>query len=889
MQLVYPLDGQGPAPIEQVGGKGWSLITMTGQGLLVPPGFVLGTDFFRPWFEQIKAAPAWAGLAQAVGDDLTRRADALRQLALELQLSPEQHSALSAALDRLQAGGQHQLLAVRSSSPEEDLVGASFAGGYETVLGVSRRTIDAALRHCFASSLDARVWLYKREHGFPPDDPRLAVVVQAQIGAAKAGVAFSLNPINNCYDEAVVNANFGLGESVVDGRVTPDSFVLDKVKKSIVERKLGKKETSVWLAADGGTYLQPAENRGRLCLNDPELLALGEVISQVEQIYGQPMDIEWAMADDQLYLLQARPITTYVPLPQAMQTAPGEPKLLYLDETLSKQGIEEPLSVLGTDYLALFQSQAALAMSGQDTTGVVEGTGQFYQGRMYMNVSNTIKLSGKRKLLSTYRLIDASTAEIIAGIDGDEYVPRSLPERLQGAKLGTIRNSLGVGLQALRALRRPEEYLEEYRAAIQRYLSALQEIEGKQMALGDLARALTGEFMALFKAGFPTLVITALTTAWFDRAFRGADQETVSLLADLEKALPHNLTTEMGLALQRLSTFPEISESEAWEELRARLDSGACSPDFLTAWAEFLREYGARCPKELDAGTARYAERPEALYRLLRTVSAGNGTESNLASAFERGKAEREQSYRILLQRLERTDRRKSRGFKRNYQLLLMFKGYREAPKHFYVMTVAALRRRALVEAEHLVQVGRLDSPEQIFDLTIAQIEQARTDQSLDLRALAAENTAFTKQLQRVKRLPRVIDSRGRILHPPKRQAGPGELAGESISPGIVRGRVKVLHQPDQKPVLPGEILVAKATDPGWTPLFINAGGLVLEVGGMLQHGAVVAREYGKPCVSGVEDATLRLTDGQLVELDGAAGIVRLVENDLATGERPNK
>jgi len=175
------------------------------------------------------------------------------------------------------------------------------------------------------------------------------------------------------------------------------------------------------------------------------------------------------------------------------------------------------------------------------------------------------------------------------------------------------------------------------------------------------------------------------------------------------------------------------------------------------------------------------------------------------------------------------------------------------------------------------VEAGRLDVPEQVFDLTIDQLDDALGDTSIDLRALAEKNTQYLRRLRHVREFPRIIDSRGRILRPPKRKAREGELAGEPISPGVVRGRINVLHEPDEKPVLPGDILVARATDPGWTPLFLNASGIVLEIGGLLQHGALVAREYGKPCVAGIEHATSVLSDGQMVELDGANGVVRFI------------
>jgi pyruvate,water dikinase len=174
------------------------------------------------------------------------------------------------------------------------------------------------------------------------------------------------------------------------------------------------------------------------------------------------------------------------------------------------------------------------------------------------------------------------------------------------------------------------------------------------------------------------------------------------------------------------------------------------------------------------------------------------------------------------------------------------------------------------------VEEKRLDTVEQVFDLTINDIDNAQ-DQSLDLRLLAEKNTAFLKKVKHIRDFPRVIDSRGKIFHPPQRAITENEVAGQPISPGVVRGPVKVLHTPDEKPVLPGDILVARATDPGWTPLFINAGGIILEVGGLLQHGALVAREYGKPCIAGIENVTSLFTDGQTIEMDGLTGVIQIL------------
>jgi pyruvate,water dikinase len=206
-----------------------------------------------------------------------------------------------------------------------------------------------------------------------------------------------------------------------------------------------------------------------------------------------------------------------------------------------------------------------------------------------------------------------------------------------------------------------------------------------------------------------------------------------------------------------------------------------------------------------------------------------------------------------------------------------MFGGYRETPKHYVIKVVDLFRRQALQIGQEFVRIGRLDQPEQIFDLTIDDIDRARNEPALELRTLAQERSLLINKIRKSHLVARIIDSRGKIFYPPQQVTGDGELRGVPISPGTVQGRVKVFQHATAKQLLPGEILVARAADPGWTPLFINAGGIILEIGGALQHGAVVAREYGIPCVSGLDGATSLLKDGQLVEVDGSSGIVRIL------------
>lgn len=322
MTLIVSFPGTRQTTLAEVGSKGYSLIRMVEAGLPVPPGGVLTTEFFAPWFDEIQASATWTALTHATPDKWATLCNELKELCPDLLLTATQRQALEDLRKNLAALGDDMLFAVRSSSPEEDLASASFAGGYETRLGVRAAALVDAVRHCFASSLDERVLVYKREHGFDVLSPRIAVIVQRQIDSEVAGVGFSLNPITNDYDEAVIDANWGLGESVVAGLASPDHFIVDKVSRQVVDKKLGAKQVSISLGPDGGTIERNGHSSAELTLSDDQLAELTDVMCRIEELYEKPMDIEWAYAAGQLHVLQARPITTYVPLVPEMLTKP---------------------------------------------------------------------------------------------------------------------------------------------------------------------------------------------------------------------------------------------------------------------------------------------------------------------------------------------------------------------------------------------------------------------------------------------------------------------------------------------------------------------------------------------------------------------------------------
>jgi pyruvate,water dikinase len=840
------------------------------EGFPVPPGFILSVIFFTEWMTQLKASGAWTAFLKAEKDDLEKACDVLKAEALRFAFTDGQQQALS---ENLSSHSSEYLFAVRSSSPEEDLEGSSFAGGYETVLGVTVAKIEEAIKKAFVSCLDYRVAVYKQANGFDVADPKIAVIVQQQIASDVAGVGFSLNPVTNNYDEAVINANWGLGETVVAGTATPDTFVIDKISLKIKNKVRGEKETSVWLTPSGGLTERPSDHRAQFALSDEQSIELAGLIVRVEKAYRQPMDIEWAYSKGKLYLLQARPITAFVPLSPKMLTAPGEKKRLYFDVTASFEALSQPLSVAGTSLFSVLIRKVGKVFFFRDITRDV-GTAIPYiaPGRMYVNLSNLFRVVKREKALGVLDILDTLASQTIRSTDEQEY--RSEASILKLLPLGGVIKAPHIVLQLARAKWQPERTHRECQQNMRMFRENARELENKEISCATLANKLINALIDDIILNEVPLFIAGSLALGKMKIIAGKD--LAEKFGPFEVALPNNVTTEMGLALYEVSEL--LPKGLSTTEIGKGIANGTLPSPFMAAWKKFIDEYGHRGPREIDVAAPRYRDDPALLIDTLHSMQANAGSD-NVREKFVHNQDERHKAYEYILDEVQKANPAKAKPFRAHYKTFEIFAGYRETHKFYIVFVIDLVRQRILEDARALYKSGRLQSVERIFDLTLEEIDTATKDSSLDLGALAKENRKPIDRIVRIRRMPPIIDSRGFIPRPPIPTArGEGEVQGIPISPGVVRGCVKVLHSPSEKPFLKGEILVARATDPGWTPLFANAAAVILEVGGVLQHGALVAREYGLPCVAGVENATGIWKDGTLVEVDGAAGIVRLVK-----------
>ncbi len=848
--------------ISEVGGKGASLIRLSQAGFNVPAGYVITVDFFREWNQLLSISEQWRQLLQTSPDKLqefTECCDALKTFAESLEFSQHQIDSIQQSVDKEKA------YAVRSSSPEEDLAGASFAGLYETLLDVSADELLNAIHRCYLSCLDARVFVYKHKLSMAFDSPHIAVVVQELVPSEVAGVAFSLNPLNNDYDEAVINASFGLGEALVSGEITPDSWTVNKVSNEVIKFKLGDK---------GGNQSELAS------LNDEQVKLVSEITSRVEAHYQQPMDIEWAFYQDELFLLQARPITTFIPITQDMMTEPGEKRILYMDESLADGiTISSSVSTITNNYFIYifdllfhhFDKNLELILPPKQALTFSTNI------RIYMNMTNVLRWQKPAFIAEQKKIIDITYAAILETCDLEPYKvkPASLWEKIKLAPLFAkilwkLRLTFG---SIIKAVFRSEKFHQHYEEKLAVFDDFLNEPLPAELNISDFIRHY---FIPLAEVSQAT---TAPALMLF--AFRGTGglnkliddkSEQQKQLVEAIKSGSDDMIMIMGLKIYELSTLLEPSAFDNLESLADQIVARSVNEEFLSCWEKFMKDFGCRGPLEMDLAQPKYADDPLVLLRQVAPLVKSEH-EFDPRESHKRLKEKRHEAY---LELMELLPRKKQKKLVKAYKYLCDFEHSREIPKDHLVTIQKRLREYLLIQAQSWIEEDRIDSVNDIFDFTVEEILSAQENASFDLREVLANRDPYYAWAKRVRHFPHAIDSRGRILQPVVEQV-PGQLTGSPVSSGIVTGPVKVMHDPFEKELKKGEILVAYTTDPGWTPLFINAAAVLLEVGGELQHGALVAREYGKPCVAGIVNVTRDLKDGQMVEVNGNNGSVRLL------------
>jgi rifampicin phosphotransferase len=860
----YVLDFQeiDQTQVAVVGGKGAHLGELSRiEGLRVPAGFCVTTDAFQ----RIMAE------APSIDDRLDRLSrlkpddrEAIRALSAEIRRTLEGIAIpddLAAAITRpLARLGEQAACAVRSSATAEDLPTASFAGQQDTYLNVVGPA--AILQHvsrCWASLFTERAVTYRLRNGFDHRKVHMAVVVQQMVFPQAAGILFTADPVTGNRKVASVEASFGLGEALVSGLVNADVY---KVRDGeVVAKAVATKQLAIHASPAGGTQEQAIEpeRQEQPALTDAQVVRLAQLGRRIEAHFGRPQDIEWCLVDDEFQIVQSRPITTLFPIPAA-----GDRENHVYVSVGHGQMMTDAMKPLG---ISMWQLTAGRPMYEAG-------------GRLFVDVTRGLASPASRAgLLAVLGKGDPLIGDALQTIlDRGDFI-RSLPDEGPG---GAPAGGAPVPIETDPAI--VAELIARSQASIAALKRDIQTKSGS--ALLDFILADLQELKRiLFDPQSHQVIMAAMEATWWLNEQLQAWLGEKNAADTLTQSVPHNVTSEMGLALLDVAdvirphpdvvAFLEHVEDEGFLDELAKRAGGREARDAIRAW---LDKYGMRCVGEIDITRPRWSERPTTLVPILlghiRNVEPGAAKRR-----FEQGRQEAWKKEQELLERLRALPdgERKAEEAKRMIDRVRTFIGYREYPKYGIVSRYFVYKQAMLEEAERLVQAHVLREKEDIFYLTFQELHDVVRTNQVDDQLVRQRKDAFRSYQALTP--PRVLTSDGEVVAGAYRREDlpAGALVGLPVSSGTVEGRARVILDMAEADLEAGDILVTAYTDPSWTPLFVAIGGLVTEVGGLMTHGAVIAREYGLPAVVGVEHATRLIRDGQRIRVHGTDGYVEIL------------
>ncbi|MBO0770494.1 MAG: phosphoenolpyruvate synthase [Actinobacteria bacterium] len=860
---VLGLEEIDKSQVALAGGKGAQLGELSRiEGVGVPAGFCVTTDAFR---RIMTTAPRIDDQLDRLSRLDTGDREAIRTLSAEVRrtlagtaIPDDLAAAIAEPVTRL--GGQ-AAYAVRSSATAEDLPTASFAGQQDTYLNVVG--LAAILQHvsrCWASLFTERAVTYRLRSGFDHRQVRMAVVVQQMIFPRAAGILFTADPVTGNRKVVSIEASFGLGEALVGGLVNADVY---KVRDGeIAGREIAAKQVAIHASPAGGTQevaIEP-ERREQPALTDAQIVRLAQLGRRIEAHFGRPQDIEWCLAGDGFQIVQSRPITTLFPIPAASD----EGNHVYVSVG-HQQMMTDAMKPLG---ISLWQLTAARPMFEAG-------------GRLFVDVTRDLGTPAARAgLLKVLRTSEPLIGDALQTVlERGDFIP-SLPD--EGPRPGR-RPAGGAPAPIETDPAIVAGLIERGQASIATLQRDIREKSGT--ALLDFILADLRELKRIMFDPESSQVIRAAmqATGWLNEQLQAWLGEK-NAADTLTQSAPGNITSEMGLALLHVADVirphPEVvaflqhAEDDFLDEIPA-LAGGREARDAIQA---FLGRYGMRCAGEIDITKPRWSERPATLVPMIlgniKNFEPGAGERR-----FEQGRQQARQKEQELLTRLRTLPdgARKAEETKRMIERVRTFIGYREYPKYHMISRYFVYKRALLHDAERLAQARVLRDRKDIFYLGFAELRDlVRTNQADDqlIRQRKEEFRSYQALTP-----PRVITSDGEVVTGTYRRAGvpAGALTGLPVSAGAVEGRARVIPELAEAGLEAGDILVTACTDPSWTPAFVAIKGLVTEVGGLMTHGAVIAREYGLPAVVGVEHATRLIRDGQRIRVNGTDGYVEVL------------
>ncbi|TEB15847.1 Phosphoenolpyruvate synthase [Pelotomaculum sp. FP] len=879
---VMYFDELNKSSLASAGGKGANLGELFhAPGIQVPAGFCITTaaymDFVGKSPEFPKLLAALDRLDTGSVEEVHRAGEEIRLHLESLPVPAPIREEVTAAWRRT---GAEYSYAVRSSATAEDLPGASFAGQQETFLNVQgQEQLLDCVRRCWASLFTDRAIIYRRRNRFSHGKVYLAVVVQRMVFPEVSGIMFTADPVSGSRRIVSIDASFGLGEALVSGLVSADLYQVSGGR--LVKKQIARKLVAIYARPAGGTVQQdiPAEYQTRPALSEDSAVKLAGLGKRIEQHFGGPQDIEWCFAGGDMYILQSRPITTLYPLP-----AITDGKLHLFFSLGHAQMMTDAMKPLGISVLR------TLAPFGKGGSRRAESPLLAEAGaRLYVDLTSLLEHHLGRRLLPVLlsNVFDQSTSRAVADfLTREEF--KNMPAQ-RGFIFSLLKKAFPTAINIFKnILYRNHSHVVavingQIAEQVRENKARLNSVSGadRLRLIQDLLSTLLPAAFSLIAQYLSVGVISIKLIERLSRQWLGNADE----LRSIGKSPVGNVTSEMGLALGDVADvvrlYPEVLEylkGAGDEHFFSRLKGVTGGEEVQQALQEFLELYGMRGTGEIDVTRLRWRETPTQLVPAILSHIQSAAPQQHRTS-FSTGKKEAERAAASLIARLRRT----RWGFFKARIIARLIKVHRwlivvrEHPKYFIVQHLDIVKQAILAEAAVLAADGILEQPEDVFWLSLEEIINLIETRQPDLALIERRREEFLHNQKLVP--PQVMTSDGEIITGRlfRENVPPGALTGTPVSAGVVEGRARVILKLEEANMRKGEILVTPFTDPGWTPLFPLAAGLVTEVGGLMTHGAVVAREYGIPAVVGVDSATSVIKDGQRIRIDGHQGFIEIL------------
>ncbi|GLV64667.1 phosphoenolpyruvate synthase [Bacillus mycoides] len=850
-----------------VGGKGLNLGELSNmQGIQVPEGFCVTTVGYEKAIEQNEAFQTLlnqlAVLKTEDRDQIGEISKKIREAIMSVEIPVDVVETVAHYLSRF---GNEHAYAVRSSATAEDLPYASFAGQQDTYLNIiGKEEILQHVRKCWASLFTERAVIYRMQNGFEHNQVSICVVVQKMVFPQASGILFTADPITSNRKVLSIDASFGLGEALVSGLVSADNY---KVKEGeITGKMIATKKLAIYALKEGGTETKQIETVQQKLQTLPEqqILQLARIGRKIEAYFDCPQDIEWCLVGDTFYIVQSRPITTLYPIPEAND----QENHVYVSVG-HQQMMTDPLKPLG---MSLFQ---------------LTSFGPRFQagGRLFVDVAQRLASPASRELLlntigNSEPLIKDALMTVIERDDFIKLLPDDEKEKNPGKSMPPtsaqpqIENDPAIVTDLVK---NSQASIEELKQNMQ----TKSESDVLDFILEDIQQLKKILFhpqsMAVIMAGMNA-------SSWINEKMEQWLSEK-NVADTLSQSVQNNITSEMGLALLDVADvirpYPEVIEylqhieDDSFLDELVKFKGGEKARDVICA---FLNKYGMRCSGEIDITKTRWSEKPTTIIPMIlnniRDFEIGASKRK-----FEEGLQEALKKEEELLERLQHLPdgKQKVEETKRMIRNIRNFIGYREYPKYGMINRYFIYKQAILKEAEQLVQNSVINEREDIYYLTFEELHEVVRTNKLDYEVINKRKNEY--KLYEKLTPPRVITSDGEIITGKyKRENLPVEaIVGLPVSSGVIEGRARVILNMEDANLEDGDILVTAFTDPGWTPLFVSIKGLVTEVGGLMTHGAVIAREYGLPAVVGVENATKLIKEGQRIRVHGTEGYIEIL------------